>query len=67
AKLPQSLDDLVSAGYMREIPVDPITGEKDWQLITGEDPNSTKGEQGVIDVKSASPEADYQGKAYSEY
>src|SRR4051794_23195710 len=29
-KLPQALDDLVSAGYMREVPLDPITGEKDW-------------------------------------
>src|SRR5437867_4323886 len=28
-KLPQSLDDLVSAGYLREVPVDPITEQKD--------------------------------------
>ncbi|MBI3483954.1 MAG: prepilin-type N-terminal cleavage/methylation domain-containing protein [Acidobacteria bacterium] len=27
---PQSLDDLVSAGYLREVPTDPITGKKDW-------------------------------------
>ena len=66
-KLPASLDDLVSGGYLRELPKDPITGQADWTTATGEDPNSTKGEQGVIDVKSASPEADSQGKAYSEY
>lgn len=68
-KLPQSLDDLVSAGYMREIPVDPMTNEKNWQVIMGEDPNSTKGEQGVIDVKSASTEASSEadGKPYSEW
>src|SRR5438309_11315759 len=29
-KLPQSLDDLVSSGYMREVPTDPITEQKDW-------------------------------------
>ncbi len=37
-KLPQSLDDLVSAGYIRELPLDPMTNEKDWTLVTGDDP-----------------------------
>jgi general secretion pathway protein G len=27
---PQSLDDLQQAGYLREIPIDPMTGQKDW-------------------------------------
>lgn len=27
---PQSLDDLVSAGYLREVPIDPITRQRDW-------------------------------------
>src|ERR1051325_4531299 len=36
-KLPQSLDDLVSAGYMREIPKDPITDQKDWTATPGDD------------------------------
>src|SRR5687768_3625748 len=30
-RLPQSLDELVSEGYMREVPVDPMTGQKDWR------------------------------------
>ena len=34
-KLPQSIDDLVQDGYMREVPEDPITGEKDWQTENG--------------------------------
>src|SRR5215467_2700591 len=34
-RLPQSLDDLVSDGYMREIPVDPFTGQKDWAPTMG--------------------------------
>ena len=29
---PQSLEDLKSAGYLREIPTDPITQQKDWVL-----------------------------------
>src|SRR5687767_4401858 len=66
-KLPQSLDDLVTAGYMRELPVDPITGQKDWTVITGDDPNSTSGEQGVTDVRSASPDTSSEGTPYSEW
>jgi len=29
---PQSLEDLKTAGYLREIPIDPITQQKDWVL-----------------------------------
>ena len=29
---PQSLDDLVSAGYLRELPTDPMTSKKDWRV-----------------------------------
>ncbi|HKR60623.1 MAG TPA: type II secretion system protein [Pyrinomonadaceae bacterium] len=66
-KLPQSLDDLISEHYMREMPVDPITGEKDWAVETGEDPNSTSGEQGVINIRSASPDTSTEGTPYSEW
>jgi general secretion pathway protein G len=66
-KLPQSLDDLVSAGYMRELPVDPITGQKDWNVTTGEDVGSSSGEQGVTNVHSASPDTSSEGTPYSEW
>lgn len=66
-KLPQSLDDLVTAGYMRELPVDPITGQKDWTVTTGEDPNANNNEQGVTDVHSASPDTSSEGTPYSEW
>src|SRR5215813_1283802 len=39
-RLPQSLDELVTEGYMREVPADPFTNQKDWAIATGEDPNS---------------------------
>src|SRR6185436_13434105 len=61
-KLPQSLDDLVSAGYMREVPTDPITDQKDWQIISGDDPFT--GESGVTDVHSSSPEVSTEGTPY---
>ena|SRR2546422_1672188 len=60
-KLPQHLDDLVTSGYMRELPVDPFTDQKDWVETTGEDPNSTKGEQGIVDVHSASSDTSSDG------
>lgn len=66
-KLPQSLDDLVSNGYIREIPLDPFTGEKDWAVTTGEDPNSMEGEQGITDVHSSSAEVSSEGTPYSEW
>jgi len=66
-KLPQSLDELVSEGYMREVPVDPITGQKDWAMTTGEDPNSSEGEQGMTDIHSSSGEVSSEGTPYSEW
>jgi general secretion pathway protein G len=66
-KLPQSLDELVSEHYMREMPVDPITGQADWTVVSGEDPNSTSGEQGVIDIKSSSGDTSSEGTPYSEW
>lgn len=66
-KLPQALDDLVTSGYMREIPKDPFTENPDWTTTPGDDPNSTNGEQGVVDVHSASPELGTDGRAYSEW
>ena len=66
-KLPQSMEDLVTENYMRELPVDPFTGQKDWTVETGEDSNSTSGEQGVINVRSASPDVSSEGTPYSEW
>lgn len=66
-KLPQSLDDLVTAGYMREIPKDPITDNKDWNVVTGDDPYSTEGGTGVTDVHSSSSEVSTEGSPYSEW
>jgi general secretion pathway protein G len=67
-KLPQSLADLQSAGYVHEIPIDPTTDQADWQVEFGEDPGSTQGEQGVTNVRSASNETSSDGATrYNEW
>jgi len=67
-KLPQSLDDLRSAGYIHDIPIDPMTDATDWQVEFGEDPGSTGGEQGVTNVRSASGDISSDGATrYNEW
>lgn len=67
-KLPQDLNELVSSGYMREIPVDPITGEADWMPENGEDPALPEGGQGLLNVRSASTDVSSDGTTkYSEW
>ena len=66
-KLPQSLDDLVTDGYLREKPVDPITEKAEWNEIQGEDAYSPDGGQGLKDVKSLAEGEDSDGKQYVDY
>lgn len=67
-KLPQSLSDLQSAGYLHAIPIDPMTDAADWQVEFGEDPGSTGGEQGVTNVRSSSGDVSSDGSTrYSEW
>src|SRR3989442_7958177 len=66
-KLPQSLDDLVTAAYIREDPKHPITDNKDLNPDTGEDPYSTEGGNGVINVHSSSSDVSTEGSPYSEW
>ena len=52
---PQSLDDLVSAGYLREVPTDPLTRGRDWHtdfdnILLSADQTSP----GIADVHSTS-------------
>jgi general secretion pathway protein G len=66
-QLPASLDDLVSAGYIQEIPIDPMTGQKDWNVEMGEDPNLKSDKQGIRNVHSSSTETSSEGTPYSEW
>jgi general secretion pathway protein G len=65
--LPQALDDLVTAFYMREVPIDPVTGQKDWVVDMGEDTISRDGGTGVTDVHSAAAGEGLDGVAYKDY
>lgn len=67
---PQSLDDLVSSGYLREIPADPVTGTKDWVTETSDvllTPDETSG-GGIDDVHSPSDKVSpFEGTAYNTW
>ena len=64
-KLPSSLDDL-DPDYIREVPIDPITGQKDWVVDMGEDTISRDGGTGVVDVHSAAAGESTDGTAYRD-
>ena len=67
-KAPQTLNDLVSDGYMRQIPVDPITGSADWRIIMEDASNTVnQSEPGIFDVRSASDKTSLEGTLYSEW
>jgi general secretion pathway protein G len=66
-KLPQSLEDLVTEQYMRDVPIDPITGQKDWVVDIGDDTVSREGGTGVIDVHSAAGGEGSDGTPYQDY
>jgi general secretion pathway protein G len=68
-KYPASLDSLVSDGYMRKIPEDPITKSADtWQTVPAEpDPGNPSAEPGIYDVKSGASGTGLDGTAYSDY
>jgi general secretion pathway protein G len=69
AAAPQSLDDLVQAGYLREIPKDPITARTDTWITDQSDTLTTIDEtQGGIDnVHSGAQETSTDGTAYSQW
>ncbi|MGA7908153.1 MAG: prepilin-type N-terminal cleavage/methylation domain-containing protein [Candidatus Sulfotelmatobacter sp.] len=67
-KAPQSLDDLKSAGYIREIPIDPMTGQANWEpqqedVLQAADQQ----EPGIDDVHSASSATSSDGTPYSNW
>jgi len=68
-KAPQSLQDLVSAGYLKAIPKDPFTGSTDtWRVTTDDtliDPSQTQ--PGITDVHSGASGTGTDGSAYSSW
>ncbi len=68
-KYPQSLQDLVGDGYLREIPEDPMTDSADtWVTVPAEpDPNNPAAELGVYAVKSGSDRTAMDGSLYADW
>jgi general secretion pathway protein G len=68
-KAPQTLDDLVQEGYLREIPMDPMTHAKDtWTTDTGDSLHSLdQTDPGIDDVHSGSQDTGSDGQAYSTW
>lgn len=62
---PQTLEDLVSEGYLRELPIDPFTESSDtWEVVNDTGPT---GQSGVWDVHSGSDRTSLSGTPYSEW
>ncbi len=66
---PSSLDDLVSAHYIQQIPVDPMTNAKDWNTISeGLDVSPEQSASGITDVHSASDKiSPFENDPYSSW
>lgn len=68
-RAPQSLDDLVQAGYMKQIPNDPFTQRNDTWVVDQEDTllSIDQTQPGITDVHSGSNQTGTDGVAYSQY
>lgn len=68
-RAPQSLDDLVSAGYLRELPVDPFTRQRDTWVPVQEDLYASidQTESGITDVHSGASGTGSDGTPYSSW
>jgi len=70
-KAPQSLDDLIQAGYLKQIPRDPMTNEADWQVEQMDDQTTfspdEQDEGGIDDVHSSSAQTGTDGRPYNQW
>ena len=68
-KAPQSLEDLVTEGYLRSIPVDPMTRAKDTWVTSFSDAlhSVDQTDPGIDDVHSSSQEQGSDGQPYTEW
>jgi general secretion pathway protein G len=69
AKYPESLNALVSEGYLRSIPEDKITNSSDtWTTVPApSEPGTLSTNAGIYDVKSGSPDTAIDGSRYADW
>jgi general secretion pathway protein G len=62
-RYPERLEDLATQKYLREVPVDPVTGERStWVLVA---PPDGSGKGGVYDIHSGAPGKASDGQDFS--
>jgi len=67
-KAPQTLQDLVTEGYLRAVPIDPITGNDQWRTVQEDSLSAVdQTEPGIFDVRSLSDQISLEGTPYSEW
>ncbi len=68
-KAPQQLQDLVTEGYLRIVPMDPMTGSNQtWKTIQEDASQAVnQAEPGIFDVRSGSDKMSLDGTSYSEW
>jgi len=75
---PPALEELVKAGYLHKVPIDPITKQADWVQIFEDDsestpdieptePDGTGTEPGMMDVRSNSERLSLDGSPYKDW
>ena len=68
-KAPQALQDLVNEGYLRAVPLDPMTGtDQSWKIIMEDSLTSINQTQpGIWDIRSGSDQKSLEGTPYSDW
>jgi len=67
-KYPATLQSLVEDGYLRKVPVDPMTGADNWEAVPAEpDPDNPGDPPGIYDIHSASTAVSMNGTPYNEW
>jgi general secretion pathway protein G len=66
-KYPETLESLVTDGYVRKIPIDPVSGEPWTEIPPENDPDAGEALTGVYDIKSTSTQVGLNGVPYNEW
>jgi general secretion pathway protein G len=68
-KAPQTLRDLVMEGYLRDVPMDPMTASnQSWKTIMEDATQSVnQSEPGIFDIRSGSDKISLDGTPYSDW
>jgi general secretion pathway protein G len=67
-KAPQTLDDLVTDGYLKRVPLDPIANTDQWKYVMEDATQAVnQAEPGIFDIHSTSDKISLDGTPYSSW